>query len=123
MHDQATLPFPVTKPTLRDLAAAWMRDNPDAMGHFRRFAETMRAADRRFGMKLLAERVRWEMELAGASDFKINNSHVAYIGRRLVAEDPRLANLIRCRRTPAADRPAREPRVADGVDPRQEANG
>lgn len=107
------------RPTLREVADAWMTANPEAMGHFRAFAETMRARGRRFGIGLLSERVRWELVLRGATDddFKINNNFRAYIARRLVAEDPRLAQCMRFRITPAADRPYNPPHAAPEVQP------
>ena len=73
---------------------------------------------RRFGMKLLAERVRWEMTLrGGAEDFKVNNSYISYCGRKLIEDDPRLAAHIKCRVTPAADKPARASVIASEVNP------
>jgi hypothetical protein len=109
----------VTPRTLREVADDWMEANPEAMQHFRRFAEQMRERGCRFGIGLLAERVRWEMHLRGVveGDFKINNNFRAYIARRLCLEDPRLAELIRCRVTHAADHPYRPPHAAQEADP------
>ena len=108
--------------TLRERAHRWMRENPEAMAHFRGFARTMLERARHFGMKQLAERVRWEMDLRGAAEpFRINNSFVAYVGRQLVHEMPGLRGLVRCRVTKAADRPARASVVAAEVDPLTEA--
>lgn len=104
--------------TLREAADDWMDANPEAMQQFRRFAEQMRERSRRFGIGLLAERVRWELHLHSAmADFQVNNNYRAYIARRLCHEDPRLAELIRCRVTPAADKPLVPPRAAPEVDP------
>ncbi len=106
--------------TLCEAATAWMDENVIVMDHFRRFAEQMRERNRKFGMKLIAERVRWEMHLRGAddeSDFNVNNNYVAYISRRLCQDDPRLADLIRCRVTRAAHKPINPPRADQEVDP------
>lgn len=109
------------KPTLREKADAWMDANVVAMDVFRTSSREMLDRNRRFGMKLLAEHVRWEMNKVTTrvddDDFKINNNYVAYIGRRLCAEEPRLVDLIRCRVTPAADRPAKKTVLAQEVDP------
>lgn len=105
-------------PTLKERATAWMDANPEAMKHFAAFAEQLRQRGRRFGMKLLAERVRWELTLrGGAEDFKINNNHVAYVSRRLITDDPRLAEHIKCRITKAANLPARASVIASEVNP------
>lgn len=112
----------MTHPTLRERAIEWMDTNPDAMQHFAGFAEQLRSLDRRFGIGLLAERVRWEMTLRGGDeDFKVNNNYRAYIARRLIQDDPRLADHIKCRVTKAADLPARDAIVASPADPFEES--
>lgn len=109
----------VDEPTLRESAEQWMREHPIAMDLFRRFAAELAVRRRRFGIKLLAERVRWECRTEGydEADFKINNNWSAYIARALVREMPALAELLECRVTRAADRPARHPVRAATVDP------
>lgn len=78
-------------------ANKWMTENPDAMALFEKLALTAASTGRKFGMKLLAERVRWEFTIERKSDsFKINNN-VAYIGRELIRRYPRLANFINLR--------------------------
>ena len=105
-------------PTLRELATQWMDDNPEAMRHFAGFAEQLRARGRRFGIGLLAERVRWEMTMRGGDeDFKVNNNFRAYIARRLIADDPRLAGHIKCRVTKAANLPAKAAVASAEVNP------
>lgn len=67
----------------------------------RRFAREMLQAHRRFGMKALAERVRWEVATTWRvepGELKLNNSHVAYIARDLVRELPELRELMEFRR-------------------------
>ena len=104
--------------TLREAAEKWMDEHPREMNYFRKFAEQMRCHNRQFGIKLLAERVRWEAHILSTDgDFKICNSFTAYIARRLCQEDPRLAELIRCRVTPAADKPFTPNLPAPEVDP------
>lgn len=86
---------------VRDLRAAaekWMRENPEAMRLFRKFAGQMLAAERRFGIGQLTERVRWECAVKTRGEpFKINNNFRAYIARRLIREDRRYASLIEVR--------------------------
>ena len=108
----------MSKPTLREVATEWMASNPEAMRHFAGFAEQLRGLGRRFGIGLLAERVRWEMLERGCStDFKVNNNYRAYIARRLIFNDPRLREHIRCRVTKAANRPASDAGPSPDVDP------
>ena len=88
----------------------WIELNPQAYLLFRRFAEQMRQKHRRFGIGQLTERVRWEMAFEyDDRDFKINNNYRAYIARRLVKDDPRLAPYIEMRvvmHGPDAGKPA-----------------
>lgn len=86
--------------THREAAEQWMDENPDVYAMFERFALQMAERRRRFGIGLLAERVRWETFLLWPStDYKINNNHRAYIARRLIADHPELDDLIQRRRT------------------------
>lgn len=107
-------------PTLSEKAAEWIADNPQAMEQFRRFAKQMGWRRKRFGFRLLAERVRWEfatdIELS-EGEFKLNDHFTPYIARAIVQELPELAGLIECRVTKAADRPYRTPTRRPGVDP------
>jgi len=85
--------------SLAESAAEWMDANPAAMGLFERFALEMAQHGRRFGMKALAERVRWEHRYEYPDDdWKLNNNYVAYIGRRLINEHPQLDALIERRK-------------------------
>ena len=78
-------------------AQQWMDENPEAVDLFERLALQAASTGRKFGMNLLAERVRWEFTIERKSDrFKINNN-VAYIGRELIRRYPRLANFINLR--------------------------
>jgi len=73
---------------------------------FYSFAMERARAGRRFGVKALAERVRWEVALAHptkADDLKINNSHIAYLARDLARENPRLREFIEFRRVREED--------------------
>lgn len=107
--------------TLREKAEEWMAANPQAMEQFRRFAKQMGWRRKRFGFRLLAERVRWEfaidIDLSQGGDFKLNDHFTPYIARSLVQEIPELAGLIECRVTKAADRPYRTPTRRPRVDP------
>lgn len=61
----------------------------------------MAERQRKFGMKALAERVRWEVMTTWDKDtdgYRVNNSIVAYIGRRLVEHHPVLKDYIEFRR-------------------------
>jgi hypothetical protein len=83
------------------------RQTPESevvMGHFRRLAQEAADRHRPFGMKALAERVRWEIAMAvhpGEAGSKLNNIYVAYIGRELVQELPVLKPLVKFRKTAA----------------------
>lgn len=55
---------------------------------------------RRFGVKMLAERVRWEVWTTWEQDsagYKFNNDYTAYVARDLIAKYPAMAELIETR--------------------------
>jgi GNAT superfamily N-acetyltransferase len=80
-------------------AADWMRLNPEAVAEMERLALDAASRGRRFGWKLVAEVVRWNMRLdQGAEGYGLNNVLVAYIGRALVARHPHLAEFVEMRR-------------------------
>ena len=84
-------------------ADLWIDQNPHVYALFERFAMQMHARGRRFGVKALAERVRWECAVTSVSDdgYKIANNHTAYVARRLIRDHPELASLIQTKRTRA----------------------
>lgn len=86
---------------LRQAAADWIEANPRAFALFERFALSLAERGRSFGMKALAERVRWEVLATWEKDaegYRLNNNLPAYIGRELVARHPELAAFIEFRR-------------------------
>jgi hypothetical protein len=102
------LPLFAHEPTTghRKAAEEWMREHPEAMGLFHNLARQAASRGRKFGVKLLAERVRWEFSIArNDEEFKINNNHTAYIARALVASNPSLRGLLEFRRTISEDNP------------------
>jgi hypothetical protein len=87
--------------TYRARAEAWAKENPQVFALFEKFA--LQAADRKrqFGMKALAEKVRWEVMMSWAKDeegFRINNNLPAHLGRMLVEKHPHLAQFIEFRK-------------------------
>lgn len=82
-------------------ASLWIHAHPRAMELFEALALRRAGRGQRFGMKQLAEVVRWEMAFrVKAGDlFKIDNSHVSSIARHLIAKHPHLSDYIETRRT------------------------
>jgi hypothetical protein len=78
----------------------WAMRNPDVIVLFLQFARERLRSDRRFGMKALVERVRWDepVPIERSEGFRLNNSAVAYLARDLVKIEPGLKRLIRLRR-------------------------
>lgn len=79
----------------------WKEKNPDVFDLYVRFAKEALTYRRKFGVKLLTERVRWEARMSIVKDeagFRINNSHSAYFARDLVELIPELKGLIEMRR-------------------------
>jgi len=98
---QPNMPNNPNRQNLRVKAAEWMSNNPEAMALFRMYARKLVTVRRRFGMKLLIERVRWDSHVRTNSDdgFKISNNHGAYIVRQLINEMPAMEALVTCRET------------------------
>ncbi len=84
---------------LRENALRWMEANPGIIALFERFSLEFLTRQRTFGMRLVAERVRWECAFTYATDFKICNNHTPYVARELVKRHPKLADFLRFRRT------------------------
>ena len=98
MRGQGTLTFELQVGHRKD-AEAWIVRHPDAMILFMGFALKAVRAGRRFGVKALAERVRWETMMGWDGEpFKINNNHVSYIGRELIRRRPELAKYMEIRK-------------------------
>lgn len=86
---------------LRQKAAAWITENPRAFALFEEAALEMAAQGRSFGMKALAEHIRWTIRLTWGKDaegYKLNNNLVAYIGRELVHRHLGLKDYLEFRR-------------------------
>lgn len=105
------------EPTLRERATEWIASHPEILSLFEQFAGQMLKRRQPFGMKALAERVRWECAFRWNETVKINNNFTAYIARELVRRLPGLEDLIETRVTRAADRPARDVVKDQRVDP------
>lgn len=79
----------------------WIDGHPDVLNLFCRFAREAVERGRRFGIKLLVERVRWELSMtlvADADGFKLNNTYTAYLARDVARLVPGVADLIEFRR-------------------------
>ena len=78
----------------------WAATHQDVIGLFLLFARERMALGRKFGMKALWERVRWEhpVSITRTDAYRLNNSHVSYVARDLLAIEPRLKDFIQTRR-------------------------
>jgi hypothetical protein len=60
----------------------------------------MMGRGRPFGVKLLAERVRWEVAYHwGEQQYKLNNNLTSYVARQLVHDLPALKPYLKFRKT------------------------
>lgn len=83
----------------RQAALRWMEEHPDAVQLFETLAMQAANRGRKFGMKALTERVRWEYLITrDEGTWKLNNNHTAYVARELVRRHPSLAEHIEFRR-------------------------
>lgn len=91
-------PFECVK-DLREKADIWISENPRFYELFKQYAAKLYDADQPFSIKLIAERVRWEVRIEWRGEFKISNDIVAYIGRRLAEDMPELNKVFKFRQT------------------------
>lgn len=109
MTTQLALELPVEPPPMNDLERryrVWRAEHPATLALFRRFAREMLRHNRRFGIWLLANRVRWEVFTQIAKDadgYRINNNLLAYLARDLIRTMPELAPLLETRRVRSTD--------------------
>tara|TARA_R100001594_G_scaffold16010_3_gene33237 strand:- start:2051 stop:2458 length:408 start_codon:yes stop_codon:yes gene_type:complete len=85
---------------LRLEAARWIKSNRRVALLFYDYAKKAAKQKTPFGIKLIAERVRWEVEMEwGVKDkFKVNNNHCPYIARWIIAQEPEIQKYIRFRK-------------------------
>jgi hypothetical protein len=81
-------------------ADEFIERNPEVYAMFRLHASRALARGRRFGMKALAEKIRWDEQVESLTPrrFKVDNGHISWIGRRLIEEMPGLDKLIETRK-------------------------
>lgn len=78
----------------------WLHGHQAVFALFEKFALEMLDKRRRFGIGMLAERVRWECASTFTKDaegYKINNNYRSYIARDLIRRHPALHDLIETR--------------------------
>ncbi len=80
-------------------AALWIKKNPKIAQLYFDYAKEMANAKRRFGIKLVAERVRWDMYFKIGESYKVNNNHTPYIARWIIAKDSSIEKYMRFRKT------------------------
>jgi hypothetical protein len=97
--ERPAVPNNPKKRDLRAEAESWMRARPEATALFMSYARDLAAKGKKFGVKLIAERVRYEHKIQGWADFAVNNNHTAYIARWMIAREPKLEQFLEFRET------------------------
>jgi hypothetical protein len=88
-----------TKADLRAEAAAWIQAHPGDAARFMHYArEMLLHGAGRISIKAIGERVRWDLAKE-RSRTRIDNNHLSYIARWMIAEEPALEKLIHFRET------------------------
>jgi len=89
-----------TRDNLAEAFEAFHYQNPTVWNLFHRFAmEAIGAGHRHYSADAIMHRVRWETSIETSGHlFKINNNHVAYYARRLMATSPMFKGFFRTRR-------------------------
>ena len=94
------MPAPQLPLTIQERFEKWAGDNEDIIQLFLKFArEAQDAGHKRYGIKAIVERVRWEVQIVKRHDrdFYINNSFTSRLARYLVKRDPQLYGLFEFR--------------------------
>lgn len=87
------------RPTLQERFDAWAAENADLIETFLRFAHEARAAGfARYGVKAIAERVRWEVVIVKREEYAVNNSFMSRLARLLIERDPSLEGMFEFRK-------------------------
>jgi len=78
-----------------------MHENPNIIEMFEKFGQQLVERQRRFGINLLRERIRWECiyEHGQDDDYKFQNSFSPYAARYLLWKRPEWERFMRCKRT------------------------
>ena len=86
--------------TAQDRFEEWLRENPRIVDLFLRYAREAQAAGmRHYGVKAIAERVRWHVRVEMKGDeWKINNSFMSRLARELVRREPKLGRIFEFRK-------------------------
>lgn len=86
------LALPIYGTTPSKLAQAWLdyhAAHPEVYRLFCRFAHAAIAAGRaNYSARAIFERMRWETEVEGGTDFKLPNAHVAFYSRQFAEDYP-----------------------------------
>lgn len=86
--------------SVRERAIVWIRENLNVVAMFEKFGQQLVERERRFGINLLRERVRWECVYEHGEDaYKFQNSFSPYVARYLLWKHPEWSKLMRCKRT------------------------
>ncbi len=81
-------------------AIQWMNRNMDVVALFEKFATILVERNRKFGINLLRERIRWECIYEyGDEDYKFCNDFSPYVARYLLWKHPMWKHNMRCKRT------------------------
>lgn len=93
---------PAAPGTIQYEFLAFHEANPRVYAELVRLARRAKAAGKlRIGIKLVWERLRWDMEVevdSGADAFTLNNNYPSRYARRIMAREPDLAGFFETRR-------------------------
>ena len=88
------------KANYREQALKYLDQYPRILTLFIQFALEAVAAKKKFAAMMIAQRVRWEVTVYAKDEegFKLNNSHVPYIMRRVIELHPQVESWVEMRR-------------------------
>ena len=81
-------------------ARVWIEDHPWAFAELTIRCMEVAEAGKRFGMKAVVERMRWEGKIKKLAheDYSFNNNHTSHISRAIVGLHPEVKPFIEMRR-------------------------
>lgn len=97
-HANATYAKPEDTEPLAVKAERYINENRKVYQMFCHFTwEAVMAGKTRIGARMVWERMRWESEVRGNDDYKLNNNYVPFFARRFQSDYPEAGTIFNTR--------------------------
>lgn len=73
---------------------AWYKSQPEVWKNFERITLDLIAQGKKAGTIDIMARIRWECEIMGGKDYKVNNNYAPFLGRVFAMKYPQYENFF-----------------------------